>query len=293
MSRSYHRQAYAMLLVIVTLLIAASSLIGLAKRNLDANARSLDYVAGLQSKWGRHSLELIAARNADSIFEQFDSQLQSGANPIFQVRTELYLSGHSYSCLLADENAKLQLSAFKRNLAQGLAADVALQNAIMTLVPHKYLSLFRLGWQQRVANGSVIAGDIVDFRKLNLSTGDARTFAELTKFVSFWGQGTTNVKRAPKQVLVAQCQAALPKGQADSLVEEILRLRSRLDLPLLLDKRIQDRKSREKLGDLLGTESGTFSIWTESTSPKSHRIQSLLVRSVDVEGNIKTHRMRL
>jgi len=294
------RKAFALLLVIVTLVIAVTSLVSLAQQNLQATTSSLAQVEALQAKWGIHSIEDLALKRANAILTELNLEQQSGSlapsrpyEPVFQVRGDVQLGEQEFSFLLADENAKLSFSTFRNLEKPAMAAELAFQDAIRTLVAPKFIGTFRTGWQRQLASGNMSIGMLVDMKKLSQSSGSPRSLAELTRSLSLWSTGPLNVTRASSKVLIAQCQFVIPKGQAQSLVKEIERLRGRLDLNLLLEKQISDPRDREAMRALLGTESRSFSVWTEAATEKGMRYQQFKVRTLDDDGNVSLYRMHL
>ena len=270
-SKTASRNGYALLLVLATVTIASVGLVTIANRTLRDNVQSLAMQADLQSKWGRISCAAAALELAGPAFEALEenkplnqSKLGPSAPSIpttTQLRERLVLGNQIFDLVLGDEDAKVNL-----NSITALAGTNAALRAVKELSDASYGNCIR----QAPASASNLRrsenwGEWFDLANLRSRAGDDRILVELTSHVTLWGQGKLNIHRASEQAIRAQCAAVVPLGLGNRIVETLRESNAGSEVAILLQRTVQNGQDRERLMQVLGDGSSSFSLWVEVT----------------------------
>lgn len=283
-ARISNRDGYALLLVLATLTIASVGLVTIANRTLRDNAQSLAMQAELQAKWGRISCAAAALELAGPAFEVVEANKLPGQPMPTQLRERLMLGNQVFDLVLGDEDAKVNL-----NRVATIAGTSAAQKAVRDLADARYWNCVRFSPQYSIhATRFESWGEWFDLAKLRTLAGDDRALVELTHNVTLWGQGTLNIHRASDQAIRAQCAAVVPAGLSNRILETIRESNTGSEVAILLQRTVQNSQDRERLSQVLGDGSSSFSLWIEVTQPAQARQQpytaSTLATSVSTSG---------
>lgn len=272
------------MLVLVTLVLAATLLVQLSSASLRKQSESLEAQAALQTKWARLSCERAALSQASLYFEALEQtrrrpsqKPESSSSPLSQTRQEIMLGSCRLQLLVADESAKAnlnslaQISPAKTHL---LSKQLIEPRYVPDLKPFPSFPLRYLG-------------DVVDMSALNARHGNVRVVAEVAQNVSIWSQ-SLNIHRASDRVLREAIAVVVPKGRADSFVES-LRDSPNSGLATILRRTIKNKEEQNQLTSILSDRSDCFSVWVESMDSKGNRGLSFRVQRVNAEGVIENY----
>ncbi len=255
MKRNRH-SAYALLLVLVTLTLTSVALTQMASRTLRGHADSLAKLRSLQSRWGRISCERAVLHEAAKIFDSLQTtQRLTGATESFALKETISLGSQEFTIILADENAKANLNSLAQHGRTG-AVPTALRNL---LNPNPFRALRNLDSEKRFRSW----GEVFELTRLRELEGSERVLAEVTRELTLWGTGHTNIHRASDKVLESVAKSIVTDGLARRIVERN-REASDLECRLLLQQTVLNESDRKKLELVLGDGSSTFSVWVES-----------------------------
>lgn len=260
-ARVSDRKGYALLLVLATLTIASVGLVTIANQTLRNNTQSLALQADLQTKWGGISCAAVALEMAGPVFEALEANNPPGQPIPTQLRERLMLGNQVFDLMLGDEDAKVNL----HSVATIAGMDTA-QNTVKDLIDARYWNCTRQT-PQNAANSSKLEnwGEWFDLASLRRMAGDDRTLAELTNNLTLWGQGRLNIHRASDQAIRAQCAAIVPVGLSNRILETMRESKTSSEVDILLQRTVQNSQDRERLAQVLGDGSTSFSLWIEVT----------------------------
>ncbi len=273
---------YALLLVLVALTLCTVALTGLATHAMQANVESLERMQGLQARWGRQSCSHALLRDAPALFEALEQQgptagrLEKRAFPVVLTET-VSLGGQSFTVIVADEDAKLNINAL-----QQLGRPGALTQALRRVVSPQHFRTFRDLSRTSNNRGLGSWGEVIDLQRLRELEGSDRGLAEMTRGLTLWGSGKLNIHRASDESLELICKAAVTDGLARRIVERHKESPT-LETDLLLRQTVLNETDREQLARLLGDGSTTFSVWIECVAG-NRRTQHLSILTMDQQG---------
>ncbi|MEM7557552.1 MAG: hypothetical protein AAF394_00380 [Planctomycetota bacterium] len=287
------RSGYVLVLVLVTLVLAATLLVRLASRTKELRVQGIDEVTSLQEKWGQLSCERAALGQAATHFERIEKNRDLAIDSPFpsQVRQSLALGGMRFDMLVADENAKANLNlvldvASERE--EGKIVRREIDAILRALVPPSLVTELHL----RPVLPSQYWGQVFDLQAIQRRHGAVRALAEATQGISLTGAGPLNVRRAKKDVIRAVAASVVPEGRADRFVETLGETPNS-DVEIVLRRTIKNNAEREMLALLLSDRSANFSVWTEAWASGSPRSLSFREQFVDAEGEVRTGRFLL
>ena len=100
-----YRSGYILLLVLVTLVVAGTSLVKVASQSLRHTSASLQAVDNLQAKWLRLASERIALDQAPDFFDQLE--VAQPATERYVMRQTVVLGDCSVVLLISDESTRM------------------------------------------------------------------------------------------------------------------------------------------------------------------------------------------
>jgi cell division protein FtsL len=286
------RSGYVLLLVIVTIVIAATALVQLANRSLVEHGESLRANQELQTKWGRLSCEQAILPSAEAIFEVLDRSRDTTDRkkvvPIWRLRQSTILGKQRFDLLLADESAKASVAGIYR--ASNREARLT---ALRDLVPPRLQIALRvnIGSNPSVSarespasdkNTNIPLGTVVNLAVLD-QAGGRRQIVEFLEKLTVWGDGPLNLHRAPDDCILAVCQAVVPKERARRLIKTY-RDSGPVEVEVLLQRVVKNESERLQLRRLLTDASFSYSLWTETVSPQGGYSLGVGIRSLDEAG---------
>jgi hypothetical protein len=276
------RSGYVLLLVLVTLVICAVTLMELTSRSQQVHADSLERLQNLQSRWGRLSCSRLLLREAAALFEAVEQNRSApeeirGREFPAVLRESIRLGNQLFTIVLADESAKLNVNAL-RQLGRPGSGTPTLRQA---LGPASFGLLRDL---DRTARSPNLAswGEVFDLRQLHDGGGNARDMVDLTRGLTLWGSGELNLRRASALSLELACKSVVTDGLARRIVER-RREAPTLNTDLLLRQTVINDADRAQLELLIGDGSQAFSVWVEC-SVGNQRSQHFTVLMSDAEG---------
>ena len=286
------RAGYVLLLVIVTLVIAATALVRLANRSLLGHSETLLASRELQTKWGRLSCERAILPFADVVFEGIEAtptdSSREKAEPVWRVRQSTILGNQKFELLLADESAKASVA----RIYQSSSREARL-TALRDLVPPRMQIALRAplagealanlsGSPAAIGSTPMPLGSLVDFASLDMS-GGRRQVVEFLEKVTVWWDGPLNLHRAPDDCILAVCQTVVPKERARRLIKTY-RDSGPVEVEVLLQRVVKNEKEQLALRQLLTDASFSYSLWTETVSPQGQSSLGVAIRSLDEAG---------
>lgn len=292
LSRSYlrrrRRRGVVLLIVVACIVIAGLAMVGVTRQSLQLATASLESESELQQRWGTISLQRTLLHSAPKIFADLDKRsLATGnAGPFpCTVGSKILLGGMKYDVLLADEQAKLNLNfayhARGKNIAELLARKmkgrgelrVRMMPEVASAAPSSH-TVGRRDAAERADDEPDMPPPPAAFRHwgqvfdLAYSRG-GRVASPLlplaTSRITCWGRGEVNITRAPNDVIEETCRAVLGPGVARKLVSQY-RENPTLNVQQIARQLDVDSQELRALGQLLTTQSSTYSLWLTSAS---------------------------
>ena len=246
-----HDNGYA-LLIVLTVLAVSSSVLAIAARRAAREASETAFAhRELQVRWGCASLEYALLPEASAILADAESRQKQ---PRSDVGGDVTLGGMVFRVLLADEGAKANVNALRR---QG--DDQALLRSLDRLqvdAPQRLAVRLRPRAEPDITNPSLPAwyqslDQLFDMDRPDVSSG-AKADCLILRRVTCWGSGQVNLHRADlaviKEVLgrhvnpaqLALLDALRQSGKPFSAGQALLRMQMTTDrinavLPLVTD----------------------------------------------------------
>lgn len=282
------RRGLLLLIVVACVLIAGLAMVGVARHSLRLATDSVKSESELQQRWGAISLQRTLLRSAPGIFADLDKRsLAAGNTGPFPstVRSEILLGGIKFDVLLADEQAKLNLnSAYHERgkitaeqLARKLKGVGGLRVRMLPEVANASRGTGSAGRRKTAedqADDSEIRpppaafrhwGQVFDLTHSPSGVAASQLVPAATARITCWGHGEVNIARAPDDVIEETCRAALGPGVARKLVKQY-RENPMLNVQQIALQLEVNEREISALGQLVTTQSSTYSLWLNSTS---------------------------
>ncbi|MFK7738314.1 MAG: hypothetical protein AB8B50_19985 [Pirellulaceae bacterium] len=299
--RQTGRSGYVLLLVIVTIVIAATLLVRLANRSLVEHSESLRSSRALQTKWGRLSCEKAILPFAEATFEGLNRSRattdRQKAAPVWRVRQNTVLGDQRFELLLADESAKASVARVL--LASSRKARIT---ALRDLVPPRLQIALRVTLQSNLLgnleeslrpddNRGLPLGAVVDLGTLD-QAGGRRQIVEFLEKVTVWWDGPLNLHRASDDCIQAICQTVVPKERARRLIKTY-RDSGPVEVEVLLQRVVKNKEEQSQLRRLLTDASFSYSLWTETAGLSGQSSLGVGIRSLDEAGKARYRHLML
>ena len=312
--RSSQRRGVALLIVVACIVVAGLAMVSVTGKSLRLATDSVEKEAQLQQRWGVISLQHTLLTSAPKLFVDSDKRMrESGNTGPFpnSLQRDIVLGNIQFQCVLADEQAKLNLNAiYQRRGRSATALAARKMNEIgglrLRLAPEVADTA-----KQGMAKAQTLAdeeqmefedtpitpafrhwGQVFDLSRLESLQGipASQLLPAATSKLTCWGRGEVNITRATDDVVEESCRTLLGPGVARKLVRQY-RENPVLNVnQVALQLEIDDLK-RQDLSRLLTTQSSTYSLWLHSTS--LHGTQRWLAVAAPIEGQgIRTERFR-
>jgi hypothetical protein len=261
-SKLVERSGYVLVLTLGLLALSAISLASLARYSLSLAAATSAEAQELQRRWGLISARHFFAEQAASILDSQVPPHEFNTPPWpkpASVTTEFQLGHHTFSVVVADEGAKVNLNTLFERRSDRIAP------LIRRLQRGKGEFPVRLLPQESGGRPFCSWGQVFD---LAPASGACRPAAELvaaTTDITCWGSRRLNVRRATDAALREVAALALPFNEVGKLVEsrknwggdDVNELLANLDLR---------RPQLSAASRLLADESQNYSVWIEVES---------------------------
>ena len=255
--RKRHRKGFALVLVLAMLTIAALLSVGLARRSLDQSVAAAKRADELQRRWGELSLRHTVLNRAAILLRS--AELAEGTKrPTLQ--TTITLGNRSFTLVLSDEQAKLNLNMVFRYGTEGVLRQVLFDEAAPWPV--------RLCPDRRATANSPYPPAFASWGQIYDFTNQPEWHRiQLGKRVTCWGNGQLNLNRADSEAIRTLCELLAPPQSASALLElrqehpdwSLEQLMREVDIP------DRDRRSFRRI---LTDRSRCHSLWTISTDTK-------------------------
>ena len=315
---SDRRQGIVLLMVLAAVVLAGVGLTMLARASVRRSLQARAAADRLQTRWGSQTASRVLLDSAAEVFVRLDEQRRLGAPvPTGPIRAQFQLGTHTFDVVLADEDAKVNLNAVYHEggpdaVAQAVQALVGpLVQPLLSVDPQtESMARRRARTAGQESGGESDDGDfdpvedaieppaafatwadVVDVDRLRLATGDARVLAELSSQLTLRGSGRLNARRATDEAIRTTLQTVLTDGLAGRVVDRI-RESPTAQIELVLRLVVKDARDRRRLERLIGQQSGSYSVWVESSSPRG-RSQSYAVRRLTADGEIESFGLSL
>lgn len=313
------RQGIVLLMVLAAVVLAGVGLTMLARASVRRSLQAQAAADRLQTRWGSQTASRVMLDSAAVVFERLDEQRRIGAVvPTGPIRAQFQLGSHTFDVVLADEDAKVNLNSVYHEggpdaVARAMRTLVGpLVQPLLVIDPQaESMARRRQRTARRTSDGEngqdgdfdpiddaieppaafATWADVIDIDRLRMSTGDARVLAELSSRLTLRGSGRLNARRASDAAIRTTLESVLTEGLAGRVVDRI-RGSPTAEISLVLRLVVKDARDRRRLERLIGQQSGSFSVWIESTSPRS-RSQSYAVRRLTAEGEIESFGLSL
>ncbi|MBI1335789.1 MAG: hypothetical protein GC164_02375 [Phycisphaera sp.] len=209
--------AFALIMTLVLVMLAAVALTRTAQRSLTDALRTKTALEDLQQRWTRTSLTETLLPKAVSILEAAQDPAKPEAH-FTQVRLTCQLNDTDYELIVTDEQAKVNVNRLLSQRSLGAAeadtatllrdvADPYLGAGSVRLRPVDERTLRELKHAGLSPIGSYgqVFDPSVDVRTL---VGE-RNRPGLADFVTCWGNGKVDVRWAPRRVIEQACEREL------------------------------------------------------------------------------------
>ncbi|MFK8115063.1 MAG: hypothetical protein AB8B91_22875 [Rubripirellula sp.] len=298
------RRGYVLMVVIAVSVLVITVLGSLATQSLRRGLAAADAERSLQQRWGALTLETELLYAAPKVFElqhELAKQQSPPVRPPSTIRAALTLNGITFDLLLGDEDAKLSLNAMYHHVGQQKTEAAILEmvgpvgrSAVRMLPASKPQQIARentrLNRQPEDADDeSVIPdafrswGEVFDLANLEHGVGSDAGLPNLTTSMTCWGNGQLNFQRASDNAILAVIGSIIQDGGAQRILSRYQK-NPLVDLEILLQSEVSNRKHRDELKQLLSQASTNFSIWIDASSRASGSVRTFTVTRRDSEG---------
>jgi type II secretory pathway component PulK len=264
------RHAYALLLVLFVIALAATAMAAVCRMSLEKSMQASRAQADLQRRWALLTCRSVLLPKAEAIIARSKASTS-------QVAREIHLNGQPLTLIFGDEQAKANVNLL---YAQGglsgaereVRAVVEASNASMAVelrpIPGRGKSFGTSdasdddppafeGFAQVFAAQQAMPASL-----LTAGRGTAPPVAAL---LTCWGDGSLNLRRASADAVRAVLSRRLAAGE----ITRLLDLRAKnpdLESSDLLDALALSEPRREAVEDLLTSESSCHSLWIVSAT---------------------------
>jgi hypothetical protein len=236
------RRGFVLLIVLALITACGLYAAGSARTSLAASLEAAARQRALQQHWARESLKSVVLLNAPRVL------MPPGRAR--DVRTSLehsvMIGGARYRLLLADEDVKVPLNTLDRLVDPETVAKIVSKLQGTRLQDRGRREGATGSWEHLLA--------LTDVER------EPSTIASRTRQITLWGSGRVNVNRCRPEVvmdLVGEVLGPQVAGQVGEILERG-RIASVFDLAERLALNLEQR---QKLGELVGTSSDSYSLW--------------------------------
>jgi type II secretory pathway component PulK len=222
---------FALLMTLVLLVVAGALLTAVARRSIVGAVETQQAVEELQRRWAVASLQATLLGRAEELLDEVEcGPIAPGApaegyknKPILERRVTCQLAGRDYELVFTDEQAKLNVNA----LLPGSSVHQA-QSAVTRVVADsgadcRAIALRPLSAGKKPAKGTARLLPIGGYGQVFEGVGPERLLGatgrdEVAAWVTCWGDGRVNLRRAPAKVVEAACTEALGRDVVGPLL---------------------------------------------------------------------------
>lgn len=288
-----HGQGFVLLMVLVALVVVGVTLTQVSRASLRITVAALEHQSRLQRKWGQISCERAILPVANGILGRSTTSL---------LRDRVVLGDQRFDLILADEDAKANLNTMYHaggmNAVQRELGKLLPAGASRTIALRPRVNSLQTQQRQQARPAAIVVSDappafldwteVFSIPAIRNVSGDDRQLVALTRDATVFGRGPINVTRANDAAVLAVLRTVVEDGLAKRILEEVKRSAT-LDFNLILERVVTDMRDRQQLMEVLTSNSGTYSLWTEISDQKT-RQQGLAVLRTDNTGLTRTDR---
>ena len=279
------QSGFVLLLVLVLVLLAGTTLAGLAWRSMMGAIRSQQAAEELKRRWAVASCRETLLANAEDLLDKAERGKDKDGKPSqkyvnkpqAQLRVSCQLAGIDYELIFTDEQAKLNLNT----ILESGGMDTA-QSAIRRLIAGRpgglgtdaKVNLHVLNAAGRSAHGATTKavvprigsyGQVFENATPQSLIGD-RPASGLAGKLTCWGDGKVNLRRAAPEVIEQICDTVLRRDVAAALIDARNCDPYRKCSAILADLGTLDDKQRAKLAGCLSDKSNCHGLWVIARS---------------------------
>ena len=255
--RRRKQKGYVLLVVLVMLTIATLLSASVARRGLDQSVAAAKKADKLQRRWGEISLRHTVLNRAEILLRTAELG-ESVKRPL--LHTTVKLGDRSFTLVLSDEQAKLNLNTAFRNGGESAVRNALFEGAV--LWPIRLRPDPRATAKTPSLPAFASWGQVYDFSVFsNTAEKNHLQLTQLGERMTCWGSGQLNINRADIDTIRTVCELVVPPQSATSLIE------LRQEHPdwsfeqLMREVDIPDRE-RRALRRVLTDRSRCHSLWT-------------------------------
>ena len=272
--RPSSRSGFVLLMTLVLVILACTLLAGVARRSGEGAMESKWSAEDLQRRWAVASCQATILGRAEELLDEAElgepdrrtPEKPYANKPATQRRVACRLAGRDYELVLTDEQAKLNANFLVQASSRGGA-----QSAVSQLIARAGLDASAVQLRTLVAGQNAPK----DVRRLLAVGGYGQVFPDaapdrligsqertgLADWVTCWGDGHVNIRRAPTAVVERACEKVLEP----IAVRTLLAVRDRdpyQPLSAMLDKLDRvDAKEKTKIGERFTDRSRCHGLW--------------------------------
>lgn len=283
MSRPPRRRGFVLVMSLAILSVAALSLVGIARRSLALASQVTITQETLQRRWGLITLERALLAQADALLESaapaYEGEGVRWPMPA-RIEAEFVWGGLEFQVCLADEDAKGNLNALYRRghqfaeraaaqaLREGMASGLSLALAPTSPQSGARARPFPSWGQIYEFNGGASADPEVELERA-------------LRWVTCWGSGRLNLKRATNEVVALVLGAEFGEGVARS----VLAARQRSDCNLDVIQQVAELNTRQqsRFRQLASDQSRSYSLWASVSNGKRRWTQLVVEEERDAQ----------
>lgn len=309
--RPHRRSGIVLLLVLVSLVIAATALVSVARQSYRLGIDAVRARRQLQQKWGAESLRRAYLPVASTVFKERDkaSRKLKVFFPPPELPGSVLLGDVQFQFVLADEDARANVnsiyhysdsqtaSAVVRDLSQAIGgvrlnAECKPVGGLLMIEPLGGEPLPDRGGSQASDDEGedALGADVapIAFRAWGqvFELSRVPNLQRATRRLSCWGTEALNVRRADEETVVEVAGIVIGKAAARRMLNDYRKNRGN-EINRTIDRYSSKAKERLQLKRLLSESSMCYSIWVRSVRKTDMR-DSFAVLAPDKDGAFRT-----
>ncbi|MEI7835335.1 MAG: hypothetical protein WCK05_02875 [Planctomycetota bacterium] len=279
--RPSSRSGFVLLMTLVLVILACTLLAGVARRSSEGAMESKWSAEELQRRWAVASCQATLLGRAEELLDEAERGQPDDRTPekpylnkpAAQRRVACRLAGLDYELVLTDEQAKLNANFLVQASSRGGA-----QSAVSQLITCAGLDASAVQLRTLVAGQNATK----DIRGLLTVGGYGQVFpdvapdrltgreehAGLADWVTCWGDGHVNIRRAPAAVVQRACEKVLEPNTIRTLLAVRDRDPYRPLSAMLDDLDRVDAKEKTKIAERFTDRSKCHGLWVIARGPQ-------------------------
>lgn len=260
------QRGYVLIMTLVLIMLAALAQAGLARRSLQLASEAVEAQANLQRYWGTVSCRKFLLDSATERFALIEEQHRKQEKPWpapSEVSQRVKLGGLSFTIVLVDEDAKLNLNTLQSRLPgefREIATHLTCNVVPLNLYPDTSEE------SQRTRRWYRSWGQVLSLADL-FANQNLMALMQSTSQMTCWGGGKLNINRVSDELLEKIVAQEIDAKTARELIEA-RQIAAEIELDSLLIQLSLRRSQIAKLRAWLTDESHCFSLWIEIADSK-------------------------